>query len=134
MKYCTGKSIFTAKDIAYLFPQFLALMSRCSVLIFKIEKNSLSHLIFIHAFTFDPRGRPTVTAGSDHYFSRVVYTSVRPSSLFKILQNKTKVQGGIVIATGRTVGLAEWIIDDTHFLFLIYLIDREESVNWRKKQ
>ena len=40
-------------------------------------------------------------AGSDRYFH----------SLFQILQNKT-----ILIATRGTVGMAEWIIDDTCFV------------------
>ena len=37
----------------------------------------------------DPRSRPTVTAGSDHYFCTCCL-SVRPSPLFKISNNKTK--------------------------------------------
>ena len=55
-------------------------------------------------------------------FARVVYTYVlssftRPySRLLKIPQNKTTL-----IATGGTVGLAEWIIDGTHVLKLIYI-------------
>ena len=52
----------------------------------------------------DPRGRPTVPAGSDHYF----YTSrpfVRPYV--------PKLQNQATIPAGRDCGLAEWIIDDS---------------------
>ena len=52
----------------------------------------------------DPLGQPTVTAGRDHF-----------SNLEK--QNKAKT----MFATGETVGLAEWIIDDTYLvLFCLY--------------
>ena len=70
----------------------------------------------------DPRGRPTVTAGNDHYFRTCclyVRPSVRPSPLLKISQNKTKVQAKLVFVIGGTVGLAEWIIEDTHVLLLL---------------
>ena len=40
----------------------------------------------INSLTFDPRSRPTVTAGSHHYFR----TSVRPPPLFKVTHNETK--------------------------------------------
>ena len=61
----------------------------------------------------DPRGRPTVTAGIDHYF-RTCCLSVRTSvPIFQYLAKQNKVQASIVIATGVNVGLAEWIIDST---------------------
>ena len=47
----------------------------------------------------DPLDRPTVTAGSDYCFW-TYRPYVRPSPLF-------------MFATGETVGLAEWIIDET---------------------
>ena len=56
----------------------------------------------------DPRGRPTVTAGSDHCFHKC-RPSVRPSPLSK----QNKFQAKTMFATGETVGLAEWIYDDT---------------------
>ena len=56
--------------------------------------------------SFDPLGRPTVTAGSDHYF-RTYCPFVRPH-----FSNLTKQQKKMV-ATNETVGLAERIIDDT---------------------
>ena len=56
----------------------------------------------------DPRDRPTVTAGSDHYFCACC-PFVRPSPLFK---SSTTKQQKIMVATGETMGLAEWIIDD----------------------
>ena len=53
--------------------------------------------------TFDPRDRPTVTADSDHCFC-----TCRP-----FVQKQNKFQTEAMIANGETVGLAEWIIDDT---------------------
>ena len=62
----------------------------------------------------DQRGRPTFTAGSDPC-SHVV--SVRPSvPNFKYPAKQNNFQVRIVIATGGTVGLVEWIIDSTHVL------------------
>ena len=49
----------------------------------------------------DPHGRPTVTAGIDHCFR--IYTHF----------SQNKFQAKTMFATGETVGLAEWIIDDT---------------------
>ena len=65
----------------------------------------------------DPRGRPTVTAGSDHtLFTSGVCTS-RPSFTFHKLAKQKKFQVRIVIpSTCRIVGLVEWIIDGTHKL------------------
>ena len=55
----------------------------------------------------DPLGQPTVTAGN----VIIVFANVvRPSPLLK--SSKTKQQKTMV-ATGETVGLAVWIIDDT---------------------
>ena len=51
-------------------------------------------------------------AGSDNCFR----PSVRPSPLFKC--RKTKQQK-TMFATGVTMGLAEWIIDDTCLVFVI---------------
>ena len=49
--------------------------------------------------------------------ARVVCTSVCPSVLiFPNRAKQNKVQVRIVIATGGTAGLAEWIINDTHVL------------------
>ena len=63
----------------------------------------------------DPRGRPTVMAVSDHYF-RTCCLSV---PTFQNLTKQNNCQSRIVFATGETVGLAEWIIDGTHVLYLI---------------
>ena len=55
----------------------------------------------------DPLGQPKVMAGRDHCFC-----TCRPSTrTFQNLakQNKAKT----MFATGVTMGLAEWIIDDT---------------------
>ena len=62
---------------------------------------------------FNSLGQPTAKAGRDHCF-RTCFPYVRtygpPSQLFK--SSKTKQQK-TMFATGVTVGLAEWIIDDT---------------------
>ena len=63
---------------------------------------------------FDLRGRPTVTAGSDHYFRTGC-----PSVLTFQISQKNNFEVSIVIATGGTVGLAEWIIDGTHLTYNI---------------
>ena len=63
----------------------------------------------------DPLGQPTATACSDHYFC-TCFPSVCPSPLFK--SSKTKQQK-TMFATGVTVGLTEWIIDDTCLVNLI---------------
>ena len=67
---------------------------------------------------FDPLGQPKVTAGSDRCFCTCC-PSVRPSLLFK--SRKTKQQK-TMFATSLTMGLAEWIIDDTclvsYYVFL----------------
>ena len=52
-------------------------------------------------------------AGSDHY-CRKCCLSVSPS--FQNLTKQNNFQMRIVIATGGTVGLAEWIIDGTQVL------------------
>ena len=62
---------------------------------------------------FDPRGRPIVTASSDHYF-RTCCLYVRPT--FQNLTKQNKVQARIVIATA-----GEWIIDGTRVLYFICL-------------
>ena len=56
----------------------------------------------------DPLGQPTVTAGRDHYCFCTCCPSV-PTFQNLAKQNKAKT----LFATGETVGLAEWIIDDT---------------------
>ena len=62
---------------------------------------------------FDPRGRPTVKAGSDHCLMHMssLRPSVRLSPLFKTKQ---------MFATDETVGLAKWIIDDSCLAFTIF--------------
>ena len=58
----------------------------------------------------DPQSRPVVII----IFARGVCTSVRPHILN--FANQSNFQAKIVIATGGTIGLAEWIIDGTHVL------------------
>ena len=61
----------------------------------------------------DPLGQSTVTAGRDRTYRPSVRASV---PTFQIKQNRTKKT---MFAIGETVGLAEWIIDDT-CLVVIY--------------
>ena len=79
----------------------------------KINDNVISY--HFSKYCIDPRGRPIVTAGRDHCFCtcrphiRPSYrTSVRPH-----FSKQNKLQAKTMFATGQTVGLAEWIIDDT---------------------
>ena len=63
----------------------------------------------------DPQSRPVVIIVSAH---------VRPSPLFT---KRNKLQAKTMFATGETVGLAEWIIDDTclvSYLFIALRIER----------
>ena len=65
----------------------------------------------------DPRGRPR----SDHYFSfRTWCLYFRPSTLFQNLSKQNKFQGSIVITSGGTMDLTEWIIDGTQVLSFLY--------------
>ena len=73
---------------------------------------------------FDPRGRPTVTAGSDHYF-RTCCLSVRPH-----FSKQNQFQAKTMFTTGETVGLAEWIMDDT---CLVSLFSEVSALKWVKK-
>ena len=68
-------------------------------------------ILKVPGLKIDPLGRSTVTAGKDHCFC-TCRTSVRTSvPTFQNLakQNKAKT----MFATGETMGLAEWIVDDT---------------------
>ena len=54
-----------------------------------------------------PGGRPTVKAGCDHCFCTCPFVRLSPQNKF---QAKT------MFTTGETVGMAEWIIDDTRLV------------------
>ena len=85
------------------------------VINFAGKRRSFFPVLSFQESIFDPRGRPTVMAGSDHYF-RTCCLYVRPSvPTFQNLAKQNKVQAKIVISTGGTVGLAEWIISRKHF-------------------
>ena len=66
---------------------------------------------------YDPRGRPTVMAGSDHFFRTWCLSVLTSVPTFQNFAKRNNFQVRIVIATGGTVGLAEWIIDDSYVLF-----------------
>ena len=70
----------------------------------KMAKNATKFI-----FSFDPLGQPKATACRDHCF-RTCCLSVRPSPHFKSRETK---QQKTMLATGVTMGLAEWIIDDS---------------------
>ena len=65
--------------------------------------------------SIDPLGQPTVTVGRDHCF-RTCCPSVRLSPLFKSRKTKQRKQCSLL----RDYGFAEWIIDDTCFVFYIF--------------
>ena len=70
-------------------------------------KTCLQEILLIHS------------AGSDNYFHmRGVCTSVHPHFIKSVETNKFQLR--IVIATGVHVGLAEWIIEDTHVLIFCF--------------
>ena len=62
----------------------------------------------------DPLGQPKVTAGRDNCFFRTCCPSVRPSIRphFSNLEKQLKPLR-TMFATGVTMGLAEWITEDT---------------------
>ena len=67
--------------------------------------------------SFDPLGRPTVTAGSHDHCFRTCCPSV---PIFQNLAKQNKFQVRRVIANGGTVGLAEWIIEDTSLVMFSF--------------
>ena len=74
----------------------------------------------------DPRGQPTITAGSDHCF-HTYCPSVRPSvSTFQNLAKQNKLQAKTMFTTGEIVGLAEWIIDDTFLSLSVFFCRKGE--------
>ena len=83
--------------------------------------------ICLFSSSIDPRGRPTVTAGSDHYFRAwcpCVY------SHFSKSRKKNNFQVRIVIATGRFVGMAKWIIDVTWITYINNACETLKYVNY----
>ena len=68
--------------------------------------------------TIDPLGRPI---GSDHCFRTLM------SLLFKNLAQQNKFQAKTTLATGETVGLAEWIMDDTLLLCFCF-VKKEKKI------
>ena len=65
----------------------------------------VSVMAVVRQQTIDPLGRPTVPAGSDHYFCTFFSPYVRPH--FSKYRKTNKLRANIMIATGGTVGLAE---------------------------
>ena len=83
-----------------------------------IRKN-MSMLRIQNVRNFDPLDPLTVTGDRDHCFC-THHPSVCPSiPTFQNLakQNKAKT----MFATGETVGLAEWIIDDTCLVYFTFI-------------
>ena len=73
----------------------------------------------------DPQSRPVVII----IFGHVVRPFVRPSPLFK--SRKTKQQK-TMFATGVTLGLAEWIIDDTCLVSFMFKDQQRKRINSAK--
>ena len=88
--------------------------------IFSAYKLRLFWLYFFVIFirSADPQSRLVVIIIFAHVVRPFVRPSVRPSPLFK---SSTTKQQKIMVATGETVGLAEWIIDDTCLVILSFL-------------
>ena len=62
----------------------------------------------------DPQSLPVVITIFVRVVCTYVLSSVRSFSTFQNLAKQNEVQVRMVIAIGGTVGLGEWIIDDTH--------------------
>ena len=110
---CTGVLFFHQKGTPWPQGNFFH-----HIFIFAISMCSVGFLVL--CLPIDPLGLPTVTAGSDHWFANVVRPSVR-SHFFKIFTLKT------MVTTGKTVGLAEWIIDDTCHVYIFLLLSRTKN-------
>ena len=65
---------------------------------------------------FDPLGRPQSWPVLIIVFAQVVRPSV---PTFQNLAKQNKIQAKTMFTTGETVGLAEWIIDNTCLVYLI---------------
>ena len=100
--------------LLFLLSLFLLVLTSCCVCSSSDLSSNSSHLFLIHSA--DPHSRPVVSL-----FSYV--SSVRSS--VPTLQNNSKQNNfqvkTIVITTGVSVGLAEWIIDDTCLVFFIVI-------------
>ena len=89
----------------------------------KVDSPKLTQLFSF--LTFDPRGRPPVT-GSRYHYLRTCCLSVRPSVRPYVRQKSGNTKQSSSENSDRyllrTVGLAEWIIDDTHVLPIFFLV------------
>ena len=82
-----------------------------------MERKKLLNSTYLY---IDPLVQPIVTAGMDHYFRTCFRPFIRPSvPTFKNLAKQNKVK--TMFTSGETVGLGEWIIDDTFLVNLIFL-------------
>ena len=80
--------------------------------IFSLSDRAITRIMKRINNLIDPRGRATDTAGRDHCFC-TYRPSVRPS--VPTFENKTNLKRKTMFTFDETVGLAEWIIDDTCF-------------------
>ena len=83
---------------------------------------------------FDPPGRPQSLVIT--IFARVVRPSIRPYihmsvPAFQSLAKRNKVLVGIVIATGGTVGLAEWIIPNLLYFLAFFTLFQFSLLPWK---
>ena len=101
--WCQRKmDVCKIKNLVYVYMPFLGLILRVFEIFLEPHTDTQSQTLFhIVIFSFDPLGQSKVVAGRDNCFC----------TLFKIQKNKTTRK--TMFAIGETVGLAEWIIDDT---------------------
>ena len=88
------------------------------LLVSLIDKNKIWLVYYLLIHSANPQSWPVGII----VFAHVVRTSVRPSPLFK--SRKTKQQK-TTFATGVTMGLAEWIIDDNCLVSQLFLAHPE---------
>ena len=81
-----------------------------------IRAISLSHQLTVchiwRKHQIDPLGRTTTPAGSDDFF-RICFRPFVRSSTFQNIATQNKRRLKIMITTGGTMNLVEWIIDET---------------------
>ena len=74
---------------------------------------------------FDPLGRPTVIVYA-HVVRPLVRTFIQT---FQNLAKQNKFQAKTMFTTGETVGIAEWIMDDTCLVSAYFFIS--DAVKWQ---
>ena len=108
--YATALDIFVIICFISVFASIVEVLICCS------QWQILGYAIYILIQSVDIQSR---RAGSDHCFNACCCSSVHPSvrtherPTFQNLGRQNKFQVKTMFYTGETVGLTEWIIDDT---------------------